>query len=116
MRYLADVVTLVLDKDRCNGCSMCIQVCPHGVLAMENGGARILDRDLCMECGACARNCPTQAITVNAGVGCAWAVINSMLGRKDSCCTLDDYRAGEVCCESGENNTSREKPRRTGCC
>ncbi len=116
MRYLSDVVTLALDQDRCSGCSMCIQVCPHGVFAIESGRALILDRDLCMECGACARNCPTCAITVSAGVGCAWAVINSMLGRKDSCCTLDDYQSAEGCCELRKNNPSREKHRRTGCC
>ena len=28
-----------------------------------------------MECGACALNCPQEAIEVNAGVGCAAAII-----------------------------------------
>ena len=116
MRYLSNVVTLDLDPTLCNGCSMCTQVCPHGIIILENGVARILDRNLCMECGACARNCPTQAITVDAGVGCAWAVINSILGRKDACCTLDDYRSVEVCCDSGKNKASKEKPRGTSCC
>jgi hypothetical protein len=44
-----------------------------------------------MECGACAQNCPVEAIRVQSGVGCAAAVINSILGRKSAscCCTID---------------------------
>jgi ferredoxin len=45
------------------------------------------DHDACMECGACAMNCPTGAISVEAGVGCAAAVIMSALrGDKQVCC------------------------------
>jgi ferredoxin len=84
--YLKDVVTLELDREKCVGCGMCLVVCPHGVLAMNDGHARIENKDACMECGACSQNCPTEAITVRAGVGCAAAVINSALGRQGSCC------------------------------
>ena len=58
---------------------------------MNNGHAGIKNKDLCMECGACARNCPTEAVTVQAGVGCAAAVINAALGRNASscCCVLE---------------------------
>ena len=69
--YLKDVVTLKLDREKCVGCGMCLVVCPHEVLSMNNGHVRIEKRDLCMECGACARNCPTDAVTV----GQAWAVL-----------------------------------------
>ncbi len=84
--YLKNVVTLELDQEKCTGCGMCLVVCPHEVLVMNDGHAQIEERDACMECGACARNCPTEAITVQAGVGCAAAVINSALGRQGSCC------------------------------
>lgn len=89
--YLKNVTTLTLDRERCVGCGMCIVVCPHAVFSPENGRVRIDDRDACMECGACARNCPAAAIRVDAGVGCAAAVINSALGRDAStcCCSLD---------------------------
>jgi ferredoxin len=86
MIYLKDVVTLKLNEERCVGCGMCLTVCPHAVMSMDNGHARIENRDACMECGACARNCPVDAITVQAGVGCAAAVINAALGRQGSCC------------------------------
>jgi len=89
--YLKDVVTLELDREKCTGCGMCAIVCPHAVMAMNNGKVEIENRDACMECGACAQNCPVEAVTVKAGVGCAAAVINSILGRDGSscCCVID---------------------------
>ncbi len=89
--YLKDVVTLKIDEAKCTGCGMCLDVCPREVLKMNGRRVRIGDRDACMECGACSRNCPAGAIFVEAGVGCAAAVINGMLGRTDSpcCCTVD---------------------------
>ncbi len=97
MRYLAGVATLELDGSLCNGCAMCTRVCPHGVLRIEAKKAVIADRDACMECGACARNCERGALQVRSGVGCANAVLNSMLfggaptcdcgsGGDSSCC------------------------------
>ena len=89
--YLKNVVTLKLDDEKCVGCGMCLIVCPHAVFAMNDGHARIEKRDACMECGACARNCPSEAVTVQAGVGCAAAVINAALGRQNaSCCCVSE--------------------------
>jgi ferredoxin len=84
--YLKDVVTLELDEEKCVGCGMCLVVCPHAVFGMNDGKASFEKRDACMECGACSQNCPAEAITVEAGVGCAAAVINSALGRQGPCC------------------------------
>ncbi len=100
--YLKNVVTLELDREKCVGCGMCLLVCPHAVLVMENGWARINSRDACMECGACARNCPTEALNVQAGVGCAAAVINSALGRESSacCCSIETNSLPVSSCET----------------
>jgi len=89
--YLRDVVTLSFDQIKCVGCGTCLHVCPHAVLSLTNGKVEVTDRDACMECGACARNCPADALHVRSGVGCATAVINSMLGREKSscCCTIE---------------------------
>ena len=86
LMYLKDVVTLELERDLCNGCGLCLKVCPREVLTLENKRAAITDRDACMECGACALNCPTQALSVDSGVGCAAAIISGKVGRKSACC------------------------------
>ncbi len=87
--YLKNVVTLRLDPEKCTGCGTCLEVCPRQVLALNGKKVRIANRDACMECGACALNCPFAALAVEAGVGCAAAVINSALGRSgDSCCCV----------------------------
>jgi len=96
--YLKNVVTLNLFSDNCSGCGMCIQVCPQAVMALTNGKARIENRDACMECGACARNCPAEAITVEAGVGCVAAVINTALGRKNAACCCIIEKKDASCC------------------
>jgi NAD-dependent dihydropyrimidine dehydrogenase PreA subunit len=87
LRYLPNVVTLTLDERRCDGCRMCVAVCPHGVFAIVDRVARIVDRDACMECGACAKNCASGAIGVDSGTGCAAAIIIGALKRtKPTCC------------------------------
>ena len=89
LRYLRNAVTLTLNEATCNGCGMCVSVCPHGVFHIENGKAKVMDRDACMECGACARNCPSEAVTVTTGTGCAMAIlIGAFRGTEPSCgCT-----------------------------
>jgi NAD-dependent dihydropyrimidine dehydrogenase PreA subunit len=84
--YLKNVVTLEFNADKCNGCGMCIKVCPHEVFAIADGKAFITHRDYCMECGACAKNCSQNAISVKAGVGCAAAIISGGLTNSEPSC------------------------------
>jgi len=78
-RYLKDVVTLDLDRLACIGCGRCVEVCPHQVFRIVDRKASLIDRDACMECGACRQNCPVDAISVDAGVGCAIGLLNEWL-------------------------------------
>jgi len=94
LRYLRDVTTLRLDREKCTGCGMCVQVCPHEVYQIKNRKAVIVDRDACMECGACSRNCHFEAISLRAGVGCAYALLMSKLKRKSIECGCP-----EECCQ-----------------
>ena len=97
LRYLEGVATLQLDVEKCVGCGMCLDVCPHGVFALDGKKARIEDVDACMECGACARNCPAGAISVQAGVGCAAAVIIGALRGTEPCCDCSQDSASPCC-------------------
>lgn len=99
--YLLNGKSLTIDEDRCSGCGVCLEVCPHAVFAFresERGAKRpeIRNRERCMECGACAVNCQRKAIAVNRGVGCAAAIIGSMRKRSKggATCGCD----GVTCC------------------
>jgi len=98
MKYLANTASLEIFPERCVGCGICIEVCPHGVFAIENKKAVILDRDQCMECGACVNNCAFGALNVDKGVGCASAIINSIIsGGEPSCGCSSGNKAGDCC-------------------
>lgn len=95
MTYLTGVVTLELDREKCNGCGMCLIVCPHDVFAMEGRKAIIQDKDACMECGACEMNCPEGAIRVKSGVGCAAGILNGLIRGTEPTC---DCSGESGCC------------------
>lgn len=72
--FVKDVLIFV-DKDKCNGCGICGEVCPFGLPHTNGSGKYEITRpELCTECSACKRNCPTQAIVLNerSGCGCLW--------------------------------------------
>lgn len=96
-KYLKNVATLELNKDKCTGCGMCINVCPHAVLAMGGNKAEIQDKNLCMECGACVKNCPFSALKVDYGVGCAAAIIKGIITGTEPSCGCSDSDTGGCC-------------------
>lgn len=99
-RYLKNVATLTLNQEKCCGCAMCVQVCPHNVFILNGEKVQIDAKDSCMECGACAGNCPTGALLVNPGVGCAAAIIKGFLtGSKPRCgCSDSSEDSAGSCC------------------
>ena len=52
-----------IDKDKCNGCGLCIPNCPEGALQIIDGKARLISDLFCDGLGACIGNCPENAIT-----------------------------------------------------
>ena len=62
--------TIVVDKERCKGCGVCVASCPCDVLALSvevnNKGYRMCmtHPDACTGCASCAIICPDSCITV----------------------------------------------------
>ncbi len=52
-----------IDKDKCNGCGLCVAACHEGAIGMVDGRARLLRDDYCDGLGNCLPVCPTGAIT-----------------------------------------------------
>jgi NAD-dependent dihydropyrimidine dehydrogenase PreA subunit len=54
----------VLDGTRCDGCGVCVVVCPTGCLEATQSVVWLPRPADCVACGACELVCPVQAITV----------------------------------------------------
>ena len=62
---------IVVDKEKCKGCSLCVEACPTNVidLAREVNGkgyhyAYMAKPDACIGCASCGLVCPDSVITV----------------------------------------------------
>lgn len=63
--------TIVVDKECCKGCGVCVSVCPCDVLALSaevnSKGYPVswmANPDACTGCASCAVICPDSCITV----------------------------------------------------
>ena len=59
---------VLIKKELCIGCKMCMVVCPFGVISLDRGGKAVVKCDLCIErlkdgkMPACVSVCPTKAL------------------------------------------------------
>ena len=58
-------VTTVIDQELCNGCGLCVAVCPADTITLK-GKKAFVTGDQSLGCGHCAAACPTGAIKVEA--------------------------------------------------
>lgn len=55
-------MTAVIDRNRCTGCSLCLEICPDHALSIV-GGAAFVDGQRCTGCGACLAPCQKGAVS-----------------------------------------------------
>jgi nitroreductase/Pyruvate/2-oxoacid:ferredoxin oxidoreductase delta subunit len=56
-------VTTKIDEALCNGCGLCLQVCPCQTISLQDGKARVTGNQS-LNCGHCLAVCPSAAISV----------------------------------------------------
>ncbi|MDI7260141.1 MAG: 4Fe-4S binding protein, partial [Thermodesulfobacteriota bacterium] len=55
---------VLIDKEKCNGCGLCIPNCAEGALQIIDGKAKLVSDKFCDGLGACLGHCPEDAITI----------------------------------------------------
>lgn len=56
------LVRIVIDPDKCKGCSLCSRVCPVGAISGQVKSPFVIDQDKCIKCHACLESCKFKAI------------------------------------------------------
>ena len=55
---------IIIDEEKCVGCSLCVDDCPNSCLQLENSKAHFI-KPACIECGHCYAICPQGAIRLS---------------------------------------------------
>jgi 2-oxoglutarate ferredoxin oxidoreductase subunit delta len=64
---------VLIEKDRCKGCELCVRACPQEILSMSREintkgyfYAQVAEQPRCIGCRICAITCPDVAIRIFA--------------------------------------------------
>ncbi len=56
------LLSYVIDRDKCRGCTLCARTCPAGAIIGSVKNPHVIDPDKCVKCGACMEKCRFGAI------------------------------------------------------
>lgn len=54
---------VTIDREKCNGCGLCVSACHEGAIGLVAGKAELLREDYCDGLGDCLPACPMNAIS-----------------------------------------------------
>ena len=57
--------SVILNEDRCTGCTACVKVCPTEAIRVTRSKA-VIYNDRCIDCGRCVSVCPHHAYSVRS--------------------------------------------------
>ncbi len=56
------LLQVVIDADKCKGCSLCSKKCPVGAISGQIKSPFVIDQSKCVKCGVCIDSCKFNAI------------------------------------------------------
>lgn len=71
----------VIDKNKCTGCTACMNICPKNAISMEEDkeGFKhpVIDQDKCINCGLCQKTCPVLNTNSNISLNECYVGFNN---------------------------------------
>lgn len=52
----------VVNKEKCTGCSTCVDICPSAAIELDSDDKAHVDANACVDCETCVDECPETAI------------------------------------------------------
>lgn len=59
-----ELIHYYIDENKCTGCGVCLEVCPHGAVTGEKKQAHVINDQKCQKCAICKEQCKFDAIVV----------------------------------------------------
>jgi Fe-S-cluster-containing hydrogenase component 2 len=56
---------VLVDRATCNGCGLCVPVCPVQAISQSDDSVQISD-ELCIACAFCVHHCAREALSLAA--------------------------------------------------
>ena len=59
-----DLLSYVINPDKCKGCTLCARKCPVQAISGEAKQPHTIDQSKCIRCGQCIQGCKFDAISI----------------------------------------------------